>query len=176
MSVGKAIKPKLRWLARGDMEAVVQIERENREYPWQNTDFIEALELRRCIGLIAEKRRQLVGYLIYDLHKTSLEIVNLVVVNSARRNGIGEEFVRFLKEKLTPHRGKQIWTRLREDNLGAQKFLKAQGFRVTTVLGAYYAVGRRDAFLMRFRTGGAEPTFIHRNRFSHLFTPRAEMC
>jgi len=85
MSQHRAIKPNLRWLARQGMESVAQFERENQEYCRRRNDLVESLELRRCIGLIAELLRKIVSHLIYDVHRTSLEIVNLVIVRSANR-------------------------------------------------------------------------------------------
>ncbi|MBI3333727.1 MAG: GNAT family N-acetyltransferase [Candidatus Omnitrophica bacterium] len=61
-----------------------------------------------------------------------------------------------LKDKLSSHRRTAITTHVRESNLVAQKFFKAQGFRVEWIERGYYKNSGEDAYWMVYRLPLAE--------------------
>ena len=78
----------IRWMIRRDMAEVLAIENASFEFPWFEEDFIRCLRQRNCIGMVAEHDDQVVGFMIYELHKTLLHILNFAVSESMRSHGI----------------------------------------------------------------------------------------
>lgn len=147
----------IRWMIRRDMNEVLDIERSAFEFPWFEEDFIRCLRQRNCIGMVAEHGERVVGFMIYELHKTRLHILNFAVAEEFRRQGVGQQMVDKLVSKLSSQRRTRITLEVRETNLPAQLFFKANGFKATTVLRAYYDDSPEDAYLMQFRYRAEEP-------------------
>ncbi len=160
MSTGRAIAHKelvrvhIRWMIRRDMAEVLRAEQLSFEYSWTEDDFLRCLRQRNCIGMVAEHNDRIVGFMIYELHKTRLHVLNFAVAPSHRRTGIGTQMVTKLIGKLSSHRRAKITLAVRERNLPAQLFFRSQDFRAMRVLRNYYEDSGEDAFLMEFRMGG----------------------
>lgn len=163
------LKVQIRWLIRRDMPEVLEIEGESFEFPWTEEDFLCCLRQRNCIGMVAECNHQIVGFMIYELHKSKLHILNFAVDPAARRSGIGGEMVAKLVDKLSQQRRKEIVLEVRETNLAAQLFFKSQGFRAFCVLRSHYDDTAEDAYVMRYRLYESDevyPPFTPENRIS----------
>jgi ribosomal-protein-alanine N-acetyltransferase len=145
------VRVHIRWMIRRDMPEVLGIEREGFEFPWSEEDFIRCLRQRNCIGMVAEYDDQVVGYMIYELHKTRLHILNFSVAKRMRRLGVGAEMIEKLISKLSSQRRSRITLEVRETNLAAQLFFRANGFRAVSVLRDYYEDTPEDAYLMQYR-------------------------
>jgi ribosomal-protein-alanine N-acetyltransferase len=155
MSTGRTEKEQvrvhIRWMIRRDMPEVLQTEQESFEFAWTEEDFLRCLRQRNCIGMVAERNEKVVGFMIYELHKAKLHILNFAVHPSCRRVGIGAQMVSKLISKLSSHRRTRITLEVRETNLPAQLFFRQQGFRAVRVLRSYYEDSGEDAFLMQYR-------------------------
>jgi ribosomal-protein-alanine N-acetyltransferase len=155
MSTNRAEKEQvrvhIRWMIRRDMPEVLQAEQESFEYAWTEEDFLRCLRQRNCIGMVAEQSEKVVGFMIYELHKSKLHILNFAVSPAYRRLGVGAQMVAKLISKLSSHRRTRITLEVRETNLAAQLFFRAQGFKATRVLRAYYEDSGEDAFQMQYR-------------------------
>ncbi len=141
----------IRWMIRRDMADVLKAEVESFEYAWTEDDFLRCLRQRNCIGMVAESNDRVVGFMIYELHKSKLHILNFAVMPSHRRAGIGAQMVTKLIGKLSSHRRSKITLAVRERNLAAQLFFRTQEFQAKRVLRNYYEDSGEDAFLMEFR-------------------------
>jgi ribosomal-protein-alanine N-acetyltransferase len=146
----------IRWMIRRDMPEVLAIERESFEFPWFEEDFIRCLRQRNCIGMVAEHGERVVGFMIYELHKTRLHILNFAVAGGVRRRCIGRQMAEKLISKLSSQRRTRITLEVRETNLPAQLFFKQVGFRATSVLRSYYEDSPEDAYLMQFYCAAEE--------------------
>jgi ribosomal-protein-alanine N-acetyltransferase len=140
----------VRGMIRRDMPDVLAIEREAFEFPWSEEDFTRSLRQRTCIGMVAEYADSVVAFMIYELHRTRLHVLNFAVLRSHRRLGIGTQMLRRLIAKLAPERRSRIVLEVRETNLPAQLFFRAAGFRAVTVLRDFYRDSDEDAYLMQF--------------------------
>jgi ribosomal-protein-alanine N-acetyltransferase len=158
MSTGRTEKEQvrihIRWMIRRDMPEVLQAEQESFEYAWTEEDFLRCLRQRNCIGMVAEQSEKVVGFMIYELHKARLHILNFAVHPAYRRNGIGAQMVAKLVSKLSSHRRTRITLEVRETNLAAQLFFRAQDFKAVRVLRGHYGDSGEDAFLMHYRLAG----------------------
>ena len=149
-----ALSVHVRWMIRRDMPEVVTIEREAFEFPWSEEDFTRCLRQRNCIGMVAEMADSVVAFMIYELHRTKLHMLNFAVLRSHRRLGVGTRMMEKLLAKLTPDRRGRIMLEVRETNLPAQLFFRSLGFRATTVLKDFYQDSTEDAYMMQY---GLEP-------------------
>jgi ribosomal-protein-alanine N-acetyltransferase len=141
-------------MIRRDMAEVLKIERESFEYHWTEEDFLCCLRQRNCIGMVAEHDNQVVGFMIYELYKSKLHVLNFAVGAEARRLGVGMQMIDKLVTKLSQQRRKQILLEVRETNLNAQLFFQRQGFRALCVLRDHYQDTCEDAYVMQYRLDG----------------------
>ena len=165
------LQVQIRWLIRRDMGEVLEIERESFEFPWTEEDFLCCLRQRNCIGMVAEHNHRIVGFMIYELHKSKLHILNFAVDQSSRRNDVGGQMVEKLIDKLSQQRRKEILLEVRETNLAAQLFFQEQGFRAVCVMRSHYDDTAEDAYIMRYRlyeTDEIYPKFSPKNRISEF--------
>lgn len=159
----------IRWMIRRDMPEIRDIESSSFEFPWTEDDFIRCLRQRNCIGMVCEHEEQVVGFMIYELHKTRLHIINLAVHPGFRRRGIGGQMVEKLVSKLSRQRRDKILLEVRETNLEAQLFFRESEFRAVSVLRDFYEDTTEDAYLMQysFRTA-ASIDYAPVNRITRL--------
>ena len=163
------LKVHIRWMIRRDMPDILRIERGSFEFPWSEDDFIRCLRQRNCIGMVAEDTDGVVGFMIYELHKNRLHILNFAVHADHRRSGVGKAMVSKLLGKLSQERRNRIMLEVRETNLEAQLFFKSIGFKAVSVLRDFYDDTDEDAYLMQFRyQPTAEELANPHNRISRL--------
>lgn len=144
-------------MIRRDMPEVLKIERESFEFNWTEEDFLACLRQRNCIGMVAEHDNHVVGFMIYELHKTKLHILNFAVAPAFRRLAVGTQMIEKLINKLSQQRRQEIVLEVRETNLPAQLFYQAQGFRAVSVLRSHYADSAEDAYVMHYRLDAETP-------------------
>lgn len=160
----------IRWMIRRDMPEVVEIEQQSFDSAWTEEDFLTCLRQRNCIGMVAEHQERIVGFMIYELLKSQLHVLNFAVAPLMRRQGIGSQMVEKLTHKLSQQRRNEIRLEVREGNLAAQLFFRSQDFIATGVLRGYYPDTQEDAYVMRYFLRGHHdelfPPFHLRNRIS----------
>jgi ribosomal-protein-alanine N-acetyltransferase len=159
----------IRWMIRRDMPEVLDIECQSFEFPWSEEDFIRCLRQRNCIGMVAEFEEKVVGFMIYELHKTRLHVLNFAVNPKFRRRAVGQAMMGKLVSKLSHQRRNRILLEVRETNLSAQLFFRNIGFRAVSVLRDFYDDTTEDAYLMQYtyQPANAEEA-MPANRISRL--------
>ncbi len=145
------VRVHIRWMIRRDMPEVLSIEASSFEFPWLEEDFIRCLRQRNCIGMVAEHDDQVVGFMIYELNKNRIQVLNFAVAPEFRRRGVGTQMVAKLIGKLSVQRRSRIVLEVRETNLAAQLFFRTIGFRAISVLRNFYEDTPEDAYLMQYR-------------------------
>ena len=83
----------IRWMIRRDMPEVLGIEAESFEFPWLEEDFIRCLRQRNCIGMVAEHDDRVVGFMIYELAKNRIQVLNFATAAEHRRRGVGTQMI-----------------------------------------------------------------------------------
>ena len=73
------VRVHIRWMIRRDMPEVLQTEQESFEFAWTEEDFLCCLRQRNCIGMVAEHDDQVVGFMIYELNKNRIQVLNFAV-------------------------------------------------------------------------------------------------
>lgn len=140
----------IRWMIRRDMAEVQEIENLCFEFPWTEEVFVGCLRQRNAIGMVAERGDHVVGYMIYELHKTRLDVLNFAVQPRWHRTGVGRSMVDKLKQKTGVQHRQWITCDVREHNLDAQLFFKAMGFRCTNTIRGAYEDTDEDAYRMQW--------------------------
>jgi [ribosomal protein S18]-alanine N-acetyltransferase len=163
------VRVHIRWMIRRDMPEVLAIEDEHFEFPWLEDDFIHSLRQRNCIGMVAEYDDRIVGFMIYELHKNRIHVLNFAVASGYHRRGVGTQMLAKLANKLSAQRRTRIVLEVRETNLPAQLFFRENGFRAVSVLKNFYADSPEDAYLMQFRhRPDKTPAILPFNRITRL--------
>ncbi|HMP79932.1 MAG TPA: ribosomal protein S18-alanine N-acetyltransferase [Pirellulaceae bacterium] len=165
---GLTVNTHIRWMIRRDMPEVLQIEQASFEFPWSEDDFVRCLRQRNCIGMVAEQDDKVVGFMIYELDKDYLHVLNFAVSPDGRRRGIGAQMVEKLVSKLSSQRRTRIRLEVRETNLAAQVFFRKMGFRAVTVLRDYYDDTTEDAYVMHYLCNGQQDEMPSVNRISKM--------
>lgn len=122
------MKIHIRWMLRRDMAEVLDIERSAFDFPWFEEELIRCLGQRNCIGMVAEHAERVVGFMIFELHKTRLHILKFAVAADCRRRGVGTLLVMKAKSKLFPDRRTKLTANVWENNTAAQLFFRHSGF------------------------------------------------
>ena len=153
MSDQAVMQSHIRWLIRRDMPEVLQIEQDSHGFPWTEEDFLECLRQRNTIGMVDEQGEKVIGFMIYELAKTKVHILNFTVSPSCRRLGVGAQMVAKLIDTLSSHRRTRITLEVRETNLAAQLFYRSQGFKAIKLLRGFYEDSGEDGIRMEYRLG-----------------------
>ena len=166
-----AVDVQIRWMIRRDMPEVLDIETQSFEFAWTEEDFLCCLRQRNCIGMVAERQEHIVGFMIYELLKHQLHVLNFAVAPWARRQSIGCQMVDKLVHKLSQQRRHEIFLEIRESNLPAQLFFRSQGLLASSVLRCYYEDTEEDAYQMKYQLAGHDDLllpFASKNRLSEF--------
>lgn len=153
------MNPVLRWLIGRDMPEVLGIEARAFPNAWTRDDFSACLKQRNCIGLVAEVNHQVTGYVVYEIHKSELHILNLAVDPEWHRHGIGTAMLQRVKDKLSQQRRSRLLLTVRETNLAAQKFFRRQGMYATEIVCGHFDDSDEDGYVMEYRVGEAADWF-----------------
>jgi ribosomal-protein-alanine N-acetyltransferase len=145
----------IRWAIRKDVRQIMDIERRSFEYAWDEADLNHYLQTRNTICMVitpANDNEIVLGYMVYELKPTSLELLNLAVSPDFRRHGVGAAMVRKLVEKVAYVHGKRkrITVLVRDSNLAAQLLFRSLGFKALAVLRQAYEECDDDGYLMQY--------------------------
>jgi len=148
----KKVNIRLRWFVRRDFPEILNIESKSFDFPWQENDFVITLRRRTCIGMVAEtkEKEKVVGYMIYEFHKSRINMLNFAVHQNWRCRGVGCQMIGRMISKLSSQGYKRITTEIRETNLTGQIFLQKRGFKAINILHNYWDEGDEDAYVMEY--------------------------
>lgn len=110
--------------------------------------------------MVAEHEGRVVGFMIYELHRTRIHVINFAVGGLYQRLGVGSQMIAKLIAKLTVQRRSRIVLEVRETNLDAQLFFRENGFRAVSVLHKFYDDTPEDAYLMQYRYRTERPAAV----------------
>lgn len=155
-------------MIRRDMPAVHRIEEESFPHPWSEEDFLTCLRKRNCIGMVAEYDGEIVGFMVYDLCKDRLDLLNVAVGTKFRRCGFGKAMLERLIGKLSQQNRSKITVLSDELNMDAHLFFADCGFRATGVVRDAYGEDRAGYTFVFDVNGFEKPRVVFRNRIKHL--------
>lgn len=141
----------IRCMIRRDMPSVLAIDGESFAFPWSEEKFIQCLRQTNCMGMVAEHDEQIVGFMVYELHRNRLHVLSLAVHPEFRFQAIGTSMVEKLVSKLAYQCRDRVVLEVRETNLVAQLFFRKLGFLAKRILKSYYKDSNEDAYIMEYR-------------------------
>jgi [ribosomal protein S18]-alanine N-acetyltransferase len=149
----------VRWAIRPavaeDAAAIAAAERECFADPWSESGVAETLHNGTSLGLVAEARGRLAGYLLARMIAGEAEILTLAVVPWARRRGLGRALLDAALERLAAVGNRAVFLEVRESNEGARELYLGAGFRPVGVRPGYYRKPRESALVLRRALGAA---------------------
>ncbi len=140
----------VRWMIRRDMPEVLGIEHAGFDFPWSEEEFLRVLRQRNCIGMVAEQGERIVGFMIYELHRNRIHVLDFAVHPDFRRQGVGRQMIAKLVGKLSAQRRNRIALLVRETNVPAQFFFKMVGFRAVEVAREAFEDTGEDGYEMLY--------------------------
>lgn len=141
----------IRWMVRGDVADAVRIEAESYNEPWSADEFLAELSIHNGYGQSLLIGGVMVGYAIYRIGE-NVELKNLAIARSRRRVGLGSLLIDKLKAKCSPHRRPKLEAMVCEQNLLAQLFFKANGFRCVSIERQPYEDSAHDGYRFEWST------------------------
>ena len=131
-----------------DIYTVIDLEYQNFDYPYPPEVINFLYESHRDTFLVAEKEREVIGFVIGIVQKKEGHILVIAIRDDYKKKGIGT----FLMKKLIDIYKKkgiaQLKLEVRASNVAALSMYKNLGFKITNRLKHYYENGE-DGFLLR---------------------------
>lgn len=159
----------IRWMIRRDRPEVMAIEEQcflnEWTLPWQEKDFIRTLRQRNVIGMVVDGletpfKDRVLGYMIYELHRDHLYLLNFAVAEQVQCRGIGTAMVGKLRSKIWVQGRSRIVVPVAEQNLAGQKFFARMGFRATGV--DHHVYDSVSAYMFEYHARQEAPDAVHR--------------
>ena len=121
----------IRWQIRKDVGQCLAIDAATLDPSWCETDFLDCLRENNCIAMVAIRCERVVGFMVYALHRTSLNVLRFAVDPACQRQGIGTAMVARLIDKLNRQRRTRIEIDVPDHLLPMHCFLREMGFVAT---------------------------------------------
>lgn len=133
----------------GDINRILEIERDCFTTPWSRESFIMEVEKNKLARyLVAELHGIVVGYGGMWLIVGEAHITNIAVISSHRKLGIGKMILEGLVEICQKLEVESMTLEVRESNLPAQNLYKKYGFEPYGIRPNYYQDDNEDAIIM----------------------------
>ncbi len=139
----------------GDLDAIVQIERDSFSAPWTHAMFEAELTGnpfgRTVVARLArpsQPRGPVVGYVCYWIVFDEVRLMTLAVTPEARRRGLGRRLVEHALAAGRQAGATRASLEVRVSNTAAQALYHGLGFRQIAVRPAYYATPVEDALIL----------------------------
>jgi ribosomal-protein-alanine N-acetyltransferase len=137
-----------------DAAELVPIERRCFSDPWSATAFEELFRSPLGMGLVAERKGKVEGYIVARAVAGEAEILNLAVVPEARRGGLGGQLLAAGLVALGGAGAREVFLEVREQNLAARQLYQRHGFRPVGLRARYYRNPVEDAIVLRLELHG----------------------
>jgi ribosomal-protein-alanine N-acetyltransferase len=145
---------RVRPLREGDLERVMEIERECFSTPWKEPTFRGLMKRSDTDLLVAEAADgSVAGYAACWTVIDQSELGNVAVGAAARGAGLGGALVDAVVERIRDRGATECYLEVRESNEAAQSLYRQRGFVVVGRRPRYYSLPTEDALVMRLRVG-----------------------
>ncbi len=139
----------IRPLERGDIDAILEIERASFPAPWSRQMFLDELDNASfSFFIVAEEQGDIIGYGGFRMVIDEAHIGNLAVRADRRRRGIGKLILDSMLLTAREERISSIMLEVRVTNEPAQQLYRSSGFRKVGLRRGYYPLTGEDAVLM----------------------------
>lgn len=129
----------VRWICPREVPDVLRIEAACFAEPWSAQDFNDVLNDRKTVGMVAEQRGQIVGYIITQHDAHFYRIASVAVHPDFRRQSIATVMVQRLLQRAALGRDRtMVAAVVVEDNAVACEFFRSLGFRAFAIVRDYF--------------------------------------
>jgi ribosomal-protein-alanine N-acetyltransferase len=91
--------------------SILKIEFDCYTDPWDEETFRDCFKQKHTRGLTVDLDGEIVGFIIYQINKNSITLVNVAVDKAHRRKGYAKELVNSVKKSFE-EKGRSNWTPL----------------------------------------------------------------
>lgn len=151
MGSKQGLKIKITRMTENDINEVIKIEDASFNAPWSKRMFFSELNGNPFSHLYAARileRDEIVGYVCFWLVFEELHLMNLAVHPRWRREGIGEELLRWAVTKGGEAGARRATLEVRSSNDAAKELYKKVGFKARSIRRNYYSDPKEDAVIM----------------------------
>jgi [SSU ribosomal protein S18P]-alanine acetyltransferase (EC 2.3.1.128) len=144
---------RIRPIRRGDLPAVLDIERRAYEFPWSEGVFRDCLRSAYGAWLaVGEDDGAARGYAVMSMAVGEAHVLNLCVDPGLQRLGIGRQILRHLMQVARAAGNTRMLLEVRRSNVAAQRLYQSAGFVRIGLRRGYYPAreGREDAWVLAF--------------------------
>ena len=132
-----------------DLDEVLAIEHQSYPTPWSRRAFhSEIIENVYAHYFVARSGEELAGYFGMWIILDEAHITNIAVGPKMRRQGIGEQMLRFSFEKAKELGSSRMTLEVRVSNYEAQNLYRKLGFVDKGIRKGYYSDTNEDAIIM----------------------------
>ena len=130
-----------------DLPKIEALEKQSFPDPWSVALFEELLANPSQRLYVAQKEKELVGYLAFWKILDEVHILNLCVVPAHRKEGIGGQLLHFCLSLYPSEDVGRFSLEVRQSNSAAQRLYQKFGFEIKYIRKNYYP-NHEDAFVM----------------------------
>ena len=140
----------LRDMKETDLEAVLAIEGAVHAHPWTRGNFSDALRSGYQCKVYESETREVVGYAVLMLAVDEAELLDIAIVTSQQRKGLGKKLLHEMLALARHHAMRRMVLEVRASNVPALILYRGMGFSDIGLRRDYYpsGSGREDAILM----------------------------
>ena len=132
-----------------DIEAVLAIENQVYALPWSRESYEELLLLDSIRMWIAKEGERLVGYMLYQIGGSEVELHTIAVDPTKQGSGIGRGLMEHFIREAKKLQATILFLQVRPSNQRAISLYRKFGFEVVGVRGNYYTDNQEDAWVMK---------------------------
>lgn len=138
----------LRPMALSDLDEIMAIEKVSFNYPWSARFFLQELGVPCSRSMLAVQERKTLGYVVYWLLASDLDIHNIAVHPASRRQGVGRLLLGALIDEAKSRGLNRVTLEVRKSNAAAQQLYLSSGFVTQGIRKGYYSDDGEDALVM----------------------------
>jgi ribosomal-protein-alanine N-acetyltransferase len=147
-SVGRKDLMRMRTMLHSDLSRVMDIERKNYQFPWQEDIFTDCFKVGYDCW-VCEEQGKLLGYCLASVAVGEAHILNISVDPGEQKQGVGRKMLEHIIESV---RGKveTVFLEVRPSNVAAIGLYESIGFNEIGIRKDYYPAenGREDAIML----------------------------
>ena len=136
------------------LDGILEIERSSFPSPWSRQAFLQEIENPVSHLWALNEEGAVVGYICFWLFDNVIEILDIAIHPTKRRQGNAYRLLTAVIEKGISHGADQIWLEARVSNLPARDLYKKFGFKEVGLRSRYYGDTNEDAVTMTLALPG----------------------
>lgn len=130
------------------LDGILEIERSSFPSPWSPQAFLEEIENPLSHLWTLNEEGAVVGYICFWLVENIIQILDIAIHPTKRRQGNACRLLTAVIEKGISHGADQVWLEARVSNLPARDLYKKFGFKEVGLRSGYYRDTYEDAVTM----------------------------